>query len=171
LPLGFYQNFPPNVHYIENYASTLSGKQLQQKIIQSLISVNRKELSFEEVSIPTIPSGVVIFEFGLAEGGNFNFLSEDEAKRALAYVAKQSVQTLDFFVSIRYYKTSGGVRQALKFDYFMLRMIFRKDSFEVQVFHERGPLYLSAQDVVAFIVERVNGQSKRIILKQSSSDS
>ena len=46
---------------------------------------------------------------------------------------------MDFFCSIRYYKGSGEKRSPLKFDYYMLRTVFSKDIFEVQVFHERGP--------------------------------
>lgn len=168
MTLGVYDNFPANFHHIENYVSTVSSRQLQQKLIQLLGDVNRKEFRFEEVSIPTIPEGVVIFEFGLAEAGNFNFINPEEVKRALAFVAKEAVQSLDFFCSIRYYKGGGDKRQALKFDYYMLRMVFGKGTFEVQVFHERGPLYLSPQDITSFIVNRLNGDSNRKILKEAN---
>ncbi len=168
LTLGVYDNFPPNVQYTETYLSSVSSRQLQQKLIQHLADVNRKELRFEEISIPTIPGGVVIFEFGLAEEGNFNYLSEIEAERALSFVAKQQLGSLDFFCSIRYYKGGGEKRQALKFDYYLLRAIFAKDTFELRLFHERGPLYISPQDLTSFIVERINGDSNRKILKESN---
>jgi hypothetical protein len=168
LTLGTYNNFPPNVHYLQTYVSTVSGRQLQQKIIQFLAGVNRKELSFEEISVPTIPSGQVIFEFGLAEEGDFNYLSSEEAESALALIAMEHLASLDFFCSVRYYKVSGGGRQALKFDYYMLRTLFAKGSFEVQVFHERGPRYLSPEDLVEFIFQGINGGSNREILKESN---
>jgi hypothetical protein len=130
--------------------------------------VNRKELSFEEVSIPTVPNGQVIFEFGIAEEADFTYLTPQEAQRALALAAKSHVGSLDFFCSIRYYKINGKERQALKFDYYLLRTVFGKGTFEVQVFHERGPRYLSPQDLVEFILERLNSGSNRKILKETS---
>ncbi len=167
MTLGTYNNFPPNLHHVETYFSTVSGRQLQQKLILALSEVNRKELSFEAVSIPTIPHGQVFFEFGIAEEGNFNYLSPEEAERAMNFVAKGQVASLDFFCSIRYYRINGETRQALKFDYYMLRTLFAKSTFEVQVFHERGPRYLSPEDLTGFIFKRVNGSSNRKILKQS----
>ncbi len=164
--MGVYSNFPPNVQFIKNYTFTISIRLLQQKILQQLSAVNRRELSFEEVSIPTIPGGVIIFEFGLAEEAAFNFLSETEAKKAINYVANKQVRKLDFFCAIRYYKAAGEVRQALKFDYFLLRTIFGKGSFEAQLFHERGPRYLSAEDLADFIIKQVNDTADRAILKE-----
>lgn len=168
MTLGFYDNFPPNIHYVETFNSTVSGRQLQQRLVQLLGEVNRKETSFEEVAIPTIPDGTVIFEFGIAELGNFNYLSAEEVARAMAFLAKTQVASLDFFCSIRYYKGRGEKRQALKFDYYMLRTVFGKGTFEVQVFHERGPRYLSPEDLVKFITDRLNGSSSRKILKQAA---
>ncbi len=168
MTLGFYENFPAGLHYIENYVSTAASvRQLQQKLIEMLVEVNRKELRFEEVCIPTIPNGIVIFEFGLAEDGGFNYLSRSEAERALAYIAEKQVRALDFFCSIRYYKVGGVKRQALKFDYYMLRMVFGKGSLELQVCHERGPLYVSPQDLTGFIARGVNEASDKKVLKES----
>ncbi len=167
MTLGFFEGFPQNIHHIESYVSSASSRQLQQKLIQFLSTINHKEHTFEEVAIPTVPQGTVIFEFGLADEGNFNFLNAEEAKRALAFIAKEQVASLDFFCSIRYYRGSGEDRSALKFDYFMLRTVFGKGTFEVQVFHERGPLYLSPQDLVAVIIRGVNGEATRKILKEA----
>jgi hypothetical protein len=168
LTLGYYDNFPPNIHHAESYVSVISGRQLQQRLIQLFGELNRREFSFEEVAIPTVPGGVVIFEFGLAETGGFTFLNEAQIKKALDYVSKTHMQTLDFFCAIRYYKNSGGKRQALKFDYYMLRMIFGKGTFEMQVYHERGPRYLSPQDLPQLLAGRINLGSKREILKEAS---
>jgi hypothetical protein len=166
LTLGYYDNFPPNIHHVESYVSTVSSRQLQRRLIQFFGDVNRKEFTFEEVAIPTVPQGVVIFEFGVAETGDFNFLNEDEVKKVFDLVSKAQVQTLDFFCSIRYYKGGGGKRTALKFDYYMLRTVFGKGTFEVQVFHERGPRYVSPQEITAFLVTNLNGASGRKVLKE-----
>jgi hypothetical protein len=153
---------------VQTYVSAVSGRQLQQRLVHFLAEINRKELNFEEVSIPTIPNGQVIFEFGIAEEGNFNYLNVDETKRLLAFIAKAQVASLDFFCSIRYYKISGKDRQALKFDYYLLRTLFGKGTFEAQVFHEKGPRYLSPEDLVELLIKGANGDSNKRILKEAN---
>ena len=149
--MGFYENFPANIHRIDSFNSTLSSKQLQQKLIQVFYDVNCKEFSFEEVTNPTVPQGRVIFEFGLAESEGFNYIDEEELKKALKFLAKERLGALDFFCSIRYYKSKGEKKTPLKFDYYLLRTLFSKDTFEVQVFHERGPRYISPEELNLFI--------------------
>ena len=168
MTLGFYQNFPTNIHRIDNFNSTLSSKQLQQKLIQVFYEVNCKEFSFEEVANPTIPQGKVIFEFGLAESEGFNFIDEEEVKKTQKILAKERLSSMDFFCSIRYYKGNGEKKTPLKFDYYMLRTIFSKEAFEVQVFHERGPRYISPEELTAFIFTKVNELSNKKILKKTN---
>ena len=171
MTLGFYENFPANIHRSDRFNSTISSKQLQQKLIQIFYEVNRKEFSFEEVTNPTVPEGIVIFEFGLAESEGFNYIDEEELKKTLNLLAKERLGSMDFFCSIRYYKCTDGKKTALKFDYYMLRTFFSKDTFEVQVFHERGPRYLSPEELTEFIFTKVNETStgKKKILKKTSS--
>jgi hypothetical protein len=166
--LGFYDNFPPNIHLIERFNSTLSSKQLQQKLIQAFYGVNRKEYSFEEIANPTVPEGKVIFEFGLADATCFNYIDEEELKKTLNLLAKEHLHSMDFFCAIRYYKGNGKKKTALKFDYYLLRTVFSKDTFEVQVFHERGPRYISPEDLTAFIFNKMNEASDRKILKKAN---
>jgi hypothetical protein len=156
LTLGFYEKFPTNIHRIDSFNSTLSNKQLQQKLIQVFYELNKREFSFEEVANPTIPQGVVIFEFGLAESGDFNYIDDEELKKTLKFLAKDQLSSIDFFCSIRYYKGTGESRSPLKFDYFMLRTVFSKEIFEVQVFHERGPRYISPEELTTFISNKIN---------------
>jgi hypothetical protein len=146
----------------------VSIRQLQERLIQFIGDVNRKELAFEQISIPTIPDGVVILEFGLAEESGFNYLNEQEVKRARELVENEHVKTLDFFCSIRYYKDNGDKRTALKFDYYMLRTLFGKGTLEIRVFHERGPRYLSPEDLTNFIVKAINGDSNKTILRETN---
>ena len=166
MTLGLYENFPTNLHLVESFNSALSSKQLQQKLLQALYQANREEFTFEEISNPTVPEGKVIFEFGLADAGDFNYIDDAELKKALVFVAKERLHSVDFFCLIRYYKGSGEKKKALKFDYYMLRTVFGKDVLEVQVFHERGPRYVSPQDLMMFIVDRLNAGSNRKVLKK-----
>ena len=170
MTLGFYENFPTNIHRIDSFNSSVSSKQLQQKLLKVFYDLNRKEFSFEEVTNPTVPGGRVIFEFGLAESEGFNYIDEEELKKAASLLAKERLSSMDFFCSIRYYKGSGENRTALKFDYYMLRTIFSKDMLEVQVFHERGPRYISPEELTAFIFIKINecSSGKRKILKKTN---
>ena len=168
MTLGFYENFPSNIHMVESFNSTLSSKQLQQKLIQVFYDVNRKEFSFEEVANPTIPECKVIFDFGLADAESFNYMDEEEVKKALNLLAKEHLHTMDFFCAIRYYKGNAEKKTALKFDYYLLRTIFSKDAFEIQVFHERGPRYISPEDLALFIFNKTNEAAKRKVLKKSN---
>jgi len=169
LTLGLYEKFPAGVHRIDSFNSTLSSKQLQQKLIQVFFELNRREFSFEEVANPTVPDGTVIFEFGIAEGGDFNYIDEEEVEKTLTALGKERLGAMDFFCSIRYYKGRGEGRSPLKFDYYMLRTLFSKDMFEVQVFHERGPRYISPEELTEFIFNKINetSSSKRKILKKT----
>ncbi len=170
MSLGFYENFPANIHRIDQFISILSGKQLQQKLIQVFHDINIKEFSFEEVTNPTVPQGRVIFEFGIAESEGFNYIDEEELKKTLKFLTDKRLGSMDFFCSIRYYKGIGEKKKPLKFDYYILRTIFGKDTFEIQVHHERGPRYISPEEISSFIFTKINESSRgnRKILKKAS---
>ena len=169
MTIGFYENFPVNIHRYDKFNSTISIKQLQKKLIQVLKAVNSKEYGFEEIANPTVPDGRVIFEFGLAESGDFNYIDEEEVRKTLNFLTKERVHSMDFFCSIRYYKGIGEKKTPLKFDYYVLRTIFSRDNFEVQVFHERGPRYISPEEVTEFIFNEINESSnkRKKILKKT----
>ena len=167
MTIGFYETFPENIHYIQNYQSFVSNRQLQQRLIQFLSEINRREFLFEEVSIPTVPEGVVIFEFGLAEDASFTYINSEEVNKALDFIAQEKAAVLDFFCSIRYYKGKGEKRTALKFDYYMVRTAYAKGTLEMRVFHERGPRYLSPEDLTDFIFKGINGDSTKKILRKT----
>ncbi len=169
LTLGFYEKFPSNIHRIDRFNSTLSTKQIQQKLIQVFHKVNNDEFTFEEVANPTVPHGTIIFEFGIAESGDFNFIDNEELKKTMKSLAKELLQTMDFFCSIRYYKYTGEKRSPLKFDYYILRTVFSKGIFEIQVFHERGPRYISPEELTTFIYNKINetssNKNKKVLKK------
>jgi len=166
--IGTYQNFPPNIHLVETFNSNISSKQLQQRLIQVLLVANGREFSFEEVAIPTIPECKLIFEFGLADAEGFSYIDEKEAKNALDLMAKEQLNIIDFFCAIRYYKEKADKKTALKFDYYLLRTLFSRGLFEIQIFHERGPRYISPRDLTEFISLKTNEISNRKILKKAN---
>jgi hypothetical protein len=163
LTFGKYEKFPSHLHRVDGFHSTLTIKQLQQKLLHTLQEINRKQFSFEEVTDPTLPNGIVIFEFGLANGDSFSYLDTEELESTLDFVSKERVQALDFFCAIRYYKNIVP-KSPLKFDYYLLRTVFGKELLEMQVFHERGPRYVSTEDLVEFIIAKLNmGQNRKIL--------
>ncbi len=164
--LGFYENFPANIHRTDNFTSPLSSNKLQQRLIQVLHDINQRTFSFEEIACPTVPQGTIIFEAGLAEAQSFNYIDEEETKRVLNALRKEPFQLMDFFCAVRYYKCTTEKKTPLKFDYYLMRFIFGKNSVEIQIFHERGPRYISPEDIVAFLVDGVNKTSARKILKR-----
>jgi hypothetical protein len=166
LTLGFYENFPSNIHRVETFSSNLSSKQLQQRLIQVLYEINRKEFSFEEAANPTIPECKLIFEFGLADNEDFNYIDEEEIKKVQNQLAIEHLQTIDFFCAIRYYK--GEKKKALKFDYYLIRTVYNKKILEIQVSHKKGPRYLSPEDLTLFIINKTNEASNRKILKKQT---
>ena len=99
MTLGVFDNFPPNVQFVQSFTSTIPSQQLQQKLIQTLYEINNKEFSFEEVGHPTIPECNIIFEFGLADADCFNFIDEEEVKKAIDLLANQLLENMDFFAS------------------------------------------------------------------------
>ena len=166
MTFGFCENFPSQIHWIESFTSILPARQLQQKLIQIFLEINKKELSFEEVTNPTIPDCKVIFEFGLADSGCFSYIDNEEEKKALDLIGKELLHTIDFFCGIRYYKGKTEKKTPLKFDYYLLRTIYNKGTVEIHVHHEKGPRYISPQDLTQLIFNNMNDDSRKKVLKK-----
>ena len=164
--LGYYENFPENIHRIESFTSSTPNRQLQRRIIQVLSEINRKTFSFEEVSNPSVPECAVIFEVGIAESESFNYIDEEETKKVLNALRRAPFQVMDLFCAIRYYKNKEEKRAPLRFDYYLMRVLFGKNTMEMRVFHERGPRYVSPEEIVTFLVKKINEPSARRILRR-----
>ena len=165
MTFGFYEKFPVHIHRVERFRSSLTNGQLQQKLIQVFYEINRKEFSFEEVANPTIPECKIVFEFGLADAEGFSYIDEEEVKKALNALSKEKLNTIDFFGGIRYHKGKAERKTALKFDYYLLRTSYSRDTVEIQVHHERGPRYISPEDLTLFIFNKINEFSNKKVLK------
>ena len=165
--IGVYENFPENIHRIEVLKSSISDKKLQEKLVRMLHEINRKPFGREEIGQQALHKLTVILEIGIAEGKSFNYMDDEETKKVLNVLKKASFRVMDFFVAVRYYKDNNSKKQPLRFDYYMLRFVFgENNSVELRVFHERGPRHASPEDVVTFLVSRVNAASPRKILKK-----
>jgi hypothetical protein len=162
--LGKYEKFPEIVHFLKKFSSTSNILHLQQKLVQTLKELNRKTCYFEEISIPTIPNSEIIFEFGIAEEESFIFLDEQETSRLGSILGGK---VLDFFCVIRYYKYYAEKKSALKFDYYMFRTKFAAKEIEFLVFHKQGPRYVTPDELVSMLVNKINNTSIKKILYEN----
>lgn len=164
--LGFYENFPEGVHKKALFVTSLSNKRLQKALTQVLCKINGESFSLEEISDLSIPHCATIFEFGIAEDLIFSYLDQVEEKKVLKVIRKRPFSVMDLFCAVRYYKRGNNGKTALKFDYYMLRFLFRsKNSLEIRVFHERGPRHVSPEDLARFVVSKLNETLPRKRLK------
>lgn len=162
--LGFYANFPKNIQKLAYYTFSVSSKRLQQTLTEAFYKLNGETLNLEDITTPSIPRCIVIFEFGIAENDGFTFLETTEKDAMLESINKKTLQIMDFLCAIRYYKVQNGRKAALRFDYYLLRFIFGQGSLEMRVFHERGPMRISPEEITTFAIGKINdGFSKRTL--------
>lgn len=159
--LGLYENFPKNIHKITTFSTSFSKKKLQQSIIKTLYNLNNQTFNLEDVTKPPIYECIIIFEVGLAEKNVFNYLDKEEKGRMLKILQKTTLEVIDTFFIIRYYKKETR----LKFDYYMLRFTFNKKKIQIQVFHERGPRRITPEEMLTWITNKVNEQIGKKILR------
>ena len=164
MSVGTYQNFPENIHKETRFSTSLSNKKLQQTVIQTLNELNTHASRLDEVSEPSIPGCIVVFEFGIAESNNFSYLNAEEAKDVIEVVNKEPFSLMDFLCILRYYVTRDGKKKPLKFDYYMIRFLFDKNLVTMRVFHEKGPRYVSPEDMVNLVTRNVNQMLCKTVL-------
>jgi hypothetical protein len=163
--LGLYENFPKIVHKTTLFATSISNKRLQQALIQTLQKINNKNFNLETITNPSVPQCKVILEFGIAETNNFNYLDTEETNKVLKIIQKKPLQIMDFFCALRYYKMQNEKKTPLRFDYYMIRFTFNKDSMKMLIFHEKGPRYISPEDVAKFVTNKISETFSKKILK------
>jgi len=152
---GVYENFPEMHHGVVRFSHKNPTKELQKVLIQCLCQLNQQE---EELDIPESSRHNVNIkmDFGIADGLTFNYLNKEVLQHCQAISSQQTFPALDFLCIIRYYAKEKGKRSPLRFDYHMLRFLFRESEVELQVFHEKGTRRLSTEDLVTFLAEKIN---------------
>ena len=165
--LGFYTNFPQNIHKAETFSTSVSTKKLEQVLVETLYRLNSETLILEEVASPSIPDCKVIFEVGVAEGNDFNYLDSEERERLLSALNKKLFQVMDFLCVIRYNRMQEKRKTRTKFDYYMLRLMFGENLTEIQVSHERGIRHTSPDDLIKLLMNRINAAFSKRALKPS----
>jgi hypothetical protein len=155
--LGNYDNFPENVHGIAVFQYQDPTMMLQQAILYALYRLNHEIYNVNNL-IPYLTQNYKVgFEFGVAEDYDFNFLDKSELERCVRNVIEKEQETLDFFFVVRYHNIrENNKRVPLKFDYHLLRFIFRRSELELKTRHEKGPQHVSIEDLTDFITARIN---------------
>ena len=155
--LGRYENFPQNIHGIALFQYQNSPKSLQQAILFTFHGLNNKKFDLSAVTPYTQQKCEVGFEFGMADGFDFVFLDQNELDLCLKSVEETEQKVWDFFLSVRYHLVKdGGKRVPLRFDYHVLRFVFRQEVLELQIRHERGTQHVPLDDLTDFLVKQIN---------------
>jgi len=162
---GVLDNFPQTIHRITHLASLVSNRKLQQTLAETLQRLNKESAELEGITDPSTPQCIAGFEFGIAETDGFNYLDEEETRRVLKVIRKDPFKTMDFFCCLRYYRKHENMKTPLRFDYYLLRFIFREKSLDMQVFHERGSRHVSPDDLTDLVVKRINEASRKKTLR------
>jgi len=157
---GIYEDFPEIYHGIAFFSSKSSPQTLQRIMFSLFYKINRGD---EVVEMP-MPEGRDIRlmpEIGVADALTFNFIDEEEKRRWLEILKKRIFETLDFIWIARYYVSENGKNRPLKFDYYMLRFIFKPEGLELRVHHEKGARRLHIEDLIKIIVKKLNQELKK----------
>ena len=153
--LGKFENFPIFVHKTKTFKIDSPLISVQKKIIKSLYNLNGRELPSSRIFSGMGGGFSIIFEIGVADGANFNYLDETELDRYLNYLKNESFRVLDFFLVNRYYTTDDEKRRKpLKFDYQMMRLEFSNDKLIIKIYHERGPRRIQLEELIDFFASQ-----------------
>jgi hypothetical protein len=163
--LALYDNFPANFHEREYFLASLSLGKTQQAFAQATHKLNREPLNTEKKSIPSISDYVVTLEMGIAEGNDFIQIDKDEETRIIKTANSTPFQIMDFLCTATYHMIKDGKSKPFRFDYFMLRFIFDQKLIEARAFHERGPRRITPKEIIDIIIDKINANSAKKILK------
>jgi hypothetical protein len=156
---GLYEDFPDVHHGVAHFQCAAPTQDLQRMLLQFLRRLNEKR---ENPSLAEFTKHKVRVEFdvGVADGSSFDYLDKANLERCLSEVSKSALPVLDLFVVVRYYVPDGAKRKPLKFDYYLVRTLFREKEFEMLVHHEKGPRHLAVEELVELFFNRINRELK-----------
>lgn len=164
--LGRYENFPEVIHGLARFAYGSPTGKLQQAILCSLHKLNQEVCGLNVVTPHLPPDIEVSFEVGVAEEVEFNYLDMEELDRFQKSVVEKELPILDFLCVVRYHMVNDKRKRVpLKFDYHLLRFTFQENSMELRICHERGTQRVPLEDLVTFIIKRINEELSQKQLK------
>ncbi len=151
--LGHYEGFPEIVHGVAQLSYKTSPKKLQQAVVVAFYHMNQEKSKLREIGYSFPANCEVNFEFGIGDEATFTFLDKIELSRLERETERNALTLLDFLCALQYHIVDeSGRRAPLKFDYYLLRFVFDKNSVELLVSHERGPQRVHVEDLIGFLV-------------------
>ena len=159
-----YENFPEDVHCVAVFQHLNPRNVLQQAIFLAFHRLN-SEILDSSILTPYLRQNCRVgFEFGVAEGLDFNFLDQEELDKCLRIVDEKEVELMDFLFVMKYHLIkSGGKLVPLRFDYHFLSFRFIENGLELRVHHEKGTMRVSFDELIDFIIKEINiGLSDRM---------
>jgi len=155
--LGRYENFPESIHGTSFFQHQDSAKSLKQAIFCTFHRLNITTFDLATVTPYLKQNYEVGFEFGVADGFDFNFLDQNQLNQCMKSVDETEIKILDFFFTVRYHLIKdNGKRVPLRFDYHVLRLAFEEGGLELRIRHERGTQHIPLDDLIDFLVKQIN---------------
>jgi len=167
MPLGKYDNFPAIIHGEASLIYTSPLIKLQQAIILGFYNLNGfSEFCSMDMSNYNKTCDVEIgYETGVANGLFFNFLNTSQKTFLLNKLESGTpFLLLDFLVIVTYHYFDEGKKKPLKFDYFLLRFLFSRLRFKLQLFHEKGIQRVSPQELIKRLLVIIDREVKQLHL-------
>jgi hypothetical protein len=132
--LGIYSDFPNVIHHSGTLRIFLPVDLFKRAIIEGFIKLNKTKDTIHVSRAGKIGEIKVrrIFEVGIAEGLNFNFLDNKEIKKIRKWILelplKQTYDPLDFVVFTHYRYSNKTLKRSssLHFDQYFVRVDFQK---------------------------------------------
>ncbi len=157
--LGRYENFPGAIHGMVRIAYNASKGNVQKAVVSAFAQLSQRGCGFKEIAHSIPPTCEVLFEFGIGEDATFTFMDNDLKEKLVTEIERKPLVFLDFLCVLKYCRVDeSGKRTPLKFDYYMLRLLFAKRSLDFLIFHERGPRRVHVQDLLDFLKNRIENE-------------
>ncbi len=160
--LGHYESFPEIVHGVAQLSYKTSPKKVQQALVIVFYQLNQEKGKLREMGYSFPADCEANFEFGVGDEATFTFLDKIELSRLEREIESSVLTFLDFLCALQYHVVDeSGRRMPLKFDYYLLRFMFDKNFVEFLVSHERGPQRVHVEDLIGFLVGRIEKELDR----------
>ena len=154
--LGHYESFPEIVHGVAQLSHKASPRKVQQAVATAFYQINQEKSKLREIGYSFPADCEVNFEFGVGDESTFTFLDKIELSRLERETERNVLSLLDFLCALQYHVVDkSGRRAPLKFDYYLLRFVFDRNFVELLVSHERGPQRVHVEDLIWFLVRRI----------------
>lgn len=161
--LGVYEDFPETIHCAISFIYKTSKTKIQNAILNTFYTLNQQTKELNKI-ITSSPVCNVSFECGIAESLNFNYIDGEELNKLKKMITRKiAFTTLDFLCVIKYHvkNRKETKKKPLKFDYYIIRFIFREKTMLILAYHERGPQHISPEELLKFIAQRIAKELRR----------